>query len=482
MNKEIWKDIDGYEGRYQVSNMGQVKNKKNKILKTHIEKGYYRLGLSKNNKSKHFCIHRLVAKYFINNPDNKKKVFHKDGNKLSNKFTNLKWYNIYELSKPVEKIKHDIEEQKIEYIYEINKDIEIWKNIVEYEDLYEISTFGRIRNKQKNKLLKLYLGGFYYTIQLTNNNKRKTCQVHRLIAKTFIRNPAEKRNVDHIDNNKLNNNVTNLRWATHSENAYYYHKNHSKKTGKAVLQYDMNNNFIKEWSSVAEIVEHNQTYRKPLLYNCISGKYGSAYGYVWKYKNKEKSEELIVIEKDEKLKNIGTIGDKDFNKYKISNYGKVKSLHINKFMKILINQNGYHFYNLRDKKTGKGMTMLAHRLVAKLFVNGETKTKNVVNHIDENKKNNYYKNLEWVTQRENVIHSHGKKVIQLDLETGEKINTYRSIIEAAHSIYDSDENMKSLRNNVKLKKNIKSIKSGISKCCREKIKYSYGYNWEYAEK
>lgn len=99
---EIWKDIEGYEGLYQVSNEGRVKSfwsGKEKILKQHNCKGYLEVGLyKKEDKQKYKLIHRLVAETFIPNPNNLPQINHKDENKTNNSVDNLEWcsrsYNI----------------------------------------------------------------------------------------------------------------------------------------------------------------------------------------------------------------------------------------------------------------------------------------------------------------------------------------------------------------------------------------------------
>ena len=93
---EIWKDIEGYEGIYQVSNLGRVKryykNSKEKILKLQLHgTGYLNVVLYKEGKVKSRSVHRLVAQAFIPNPENKPEVNHKDENKTNNKVENLEW-------------------------------------------------------------------------------------------------------------------------------------------------------------------------------------------------------------------------------------------------------------------------------------------------------------------------------------------------------------------------------------------------------
>lgn len=102
---EIWKDISGYEGLYQVSNLGNVKSmnwggrgySKNLYLKPH-NKGYLQVELKKDGKRKMFVVHRLVAQAFIQNPNNFPIVNHKDENKTNNSAENLEWcdykYNV----------------------------------------------------------------------------------------------------------------------------------------------------------------------------------------------------------------------------------------------------------------------------------------------------------------------------------------------------------------------------------------------------
>lgn len=100
--EEIWKDVEGFEGLYQVSNLGRVKSfgygKKERILKQKQigpgykdDKGYYGVNLSKNNVLYYKSVHRLVAIAFVPNPDNKPEVCHKDEDKHNNCADNLIW-------------------------------------------------------------------------------------------------------------------------------------------------------------------------------------------------------------------------------------------------------------------------------------------------------------------------------------------------------------------------------------------------------
>lgn len=115
--KEIWKDIQGYEGLYQVSNLGNVKSlnwnhcNQQKLLSldfngTETKGRYYKVTLFKNHKRKGHLVHRLVAEAFIPNPKNKPQVNHIDGNKINNCVSNLEW--VTEKENVNHAIKHEL--------------------------------------------------------------------------------------------------------------------------------------------------------------------------------------------------------------------------------------------------------------------------------------------------------------------------------------------------------------------------------------
>lgn len=120
---EIWKDIKGYEGLYQISNMGRVKSllkvtkfgnrlkvNEEMILKPALGKrGYYVVSLNHNGKSKTFTIHRLIAEAFIPNPQNKEFIDHINTIKTDNRIENLRWVTSKENSNNILTLQHSSE-------------------------------------------------------------------------------------------------------------------------------------------------------------------------------------------------------------------------------------------------------------------------------------------------------------------------------------------------------------------------------------
>lgn len=338
-------------------------------------------------------------------------------------------------------------------------DKEIWKDINGYIGRYQISNHGRIRRTKDNKILKFYMSSDddYFCIKLTDKNKRKeSYYVHKLVGEHFVENdnPEKYNIVDHIDNNKTNNKSINLRWTNQSGNMKNFSDNHKKYTGTPITQYDLDSKKIKKWNNVKEIIAKNSAYKYfYLMSRVVNGK--SCYGYIWKYDEKEETK----LEKDEQFKNIGIIDGSNLTGYEISNYGKIRNVKRNTYI-IHTTKKGYEYTQLYDLVTKKPVYFQVHRLVAMLFVPGKAQEKNIVNHIDKNRSNNYYKNLEWTTIKGNTIHAIGRKVQQIDIKTGELINTFDTITEAYKSFG-------------------KPCNSHISLCCNGKACQTLGYKWKY---
>ena len=111
---------------------------------------------------------------------------------------------------------------------------EVWKEISDFDD-YMISNLGKVKSFKQNsdRILKPSINHGYYYVNLTNNNEKKVNKyIHKLLAEVFIPNPDNLPNVDHIDTQRLNNDLSNLRWASHSQNCYNQNKKISKSSSK----------------------------------------------------------------------------------------------------------------------------------------------------------------------------------------------------------------------------------------------------------
>lgn len=351
MEKQIF--IDGLETNYTISEEGIVKNSKTgRIMK--INKGNVQITVNGKNTGR--SVGKIVAEAFIPNPDNLPVVDHIDGDKMNNKVENLRWIsnkqnslNTWEkrrengttnagrkLGKRKRENIVDLEITKYDLL-EDEKRVFIDGNIT----LYAVSRDGKVRNLNTNYYLKGAILNTYRVFNLKINGKQRNIAGHRLVAAAFIPNPDNKPFVDHVDGNRLNNNVENLRWVSQQENAQNIHKDTP-------------------------------------------------------YSIKDKENYSLS------LKNLPDEIWKQFRDTEIyvSNLGRVKNTKTNKIVKGTTRTDGYHQTRLQVYNNGK--SILTHRLVWLAFV-GEIEEGMVINHINGDKSDNRLENLEKVSHQENMI-------------------------------------------------------------------------------
>lgn len=158
--------------------------------------------------------------------------------------------------------------------------------IIENYPNYTISDKGEIVNTNTNKKLKGYIRkDGYVIITLSKGGKKYKCYLHRLVAETFIPNPDNLSQVNHKDEDKTNNCVSNLEWITPKDNCNYGTRNERQGLGhsKPIEQYDLEGNFIKEWDSATQ-VERDLGFNHSNISKCCLGRYNVAYNYKWKFK------------------------------------------------------------------------------------------------------------------------------------------------------------------------------------------------------
>ena len=315
-------------------------------------------------------------------------------------------------------------------------EIEEWQKIEEYEN-YEVSNLGNIRNKKTNRILKICIKGGYYSTGLSKNSKLKTYDVHRLVAKAFIKNPENKLQVNHIDKNSLNNNVSNLEWVTNKENSIHRSNGVKQTTNQNLEVYRIDpitNEKLEKYNSIVDaanwVISQNLTTNFNSVSSSIScsirGIYKSSFGFKWEKVEKndlENEEWREIIINNEKIEG-----------YYVSTLGRFKNKKNVIMQDYKPHHSGYILVRVNSNKYA------LHRLIAQTFIiNLENKP--FVNHMDGNKTNNAISNLDWVTSSENSVHCHKigltkgnkRKIIQYDSEMN-KIKMFDAIKDASKEL------------------------------------------------
>lgn len=288
--KEVWKDIDGYEGLYRMSNRGRVKRItaiviasnggtrtfQGGVLSTPMNNhGYLYATLCKDGRTKKFLVHRLVADAFLSKKEGLEDIEHIDMDNENNSADNLRWCS-----------KKDTSNRKFNRLREYNSSFglleegEVWKDVAGYEGYYKVSNLGRVRslsgwvrNNPYGILSPSSTRKGYLSVGLTKDGTcLKTVRVHRLVALAFLPNPDNLPQINHKDEDKTNNRADNLEWCTAKYNMNYGNRpQKSRETllasgvirRRAVGEFSSDGTLIRQYESItsaAKSVGHAPCY------------------------------------------------------------------------------------------------------------------------------------------------------------------------------------------------------------------------------
>lgn len=327
---EEWRCINDYPG-YFISSLGRLKNSRGRLSNTVPRNdGYIQSHISVNGKDKTILRHVFVAKAFIDNPDKKPVVNHINGIRCDNRVSNLEWVTHKENCEKVvfkalkksntiavnqftldgEFVKtfesvndailecgahcatfHNCLNYKIElngFLWVRESQIEVLQDeewvIVNYQNIsIPVSSLGRVKTVSGKITYGSKTADGYMVCKFDN----KTIRVHRLVMLgKDPRDDYDKYVVDHINENKSDNRIENLRWATIGENNQFSHNSGSRKTvgGSyvSVSQYTLDNVFIRSFKSIKE-AGMSITVSSTGISACCRGVQKTAGGYKWKF-------------------------------------------------------------------------------------------------------------------------------------------------------------------------------------------------------
>ena len=274
---------------------------------------------------------------------------------------------------------------KKDYTYKLEMELleEKWKQSEKFPN-YEASTRGRVRNIKTKYVLKRTLKYLNSQQFILYDKKTHNVSAHTFICNTYFVNIENKPTVDHINKNHLDTRPSNLRFATHKEQA------NNRKTpvrcGKKIDQLDLNGNFIKSYD---KIIDATKELKITHIVDCIKGKRNNAGGYKWRYSD-------ITIENEIWKKLPENIS----NNHYISNMGRIRKGNDNSTITYGYKKEDNYYYITINNIIYR-ISRLQH-LTSGLL---DPSSKNVVDHLDENRSNNNIDNLEVITVLENCNRS-----------------------------------------------------------------------------